>query len=315
MNVFSIGYSLYGLSAAGLLGEFKTNETGTMVEHVLKPTECLIFSSLISAVDPVAVLAIFEEIHVHLGLYFLVFGESLFNDGVTVVLYNTMNALLNVPEVGIKETFMAILSFFFVAFGGAVIGAVNGVFASYITTFTKHVRIVEPLIIFSTAYFAFLQAELVHWSGIISIIAYGITVKKYGFQNLGRESYTTVKYAIKTLASTSDCIIFLYLGMSWFTNNHVWDSGFIIWSIIFILLVTFAYLRYKHREDRRQRYMEESSNGGRSGQEELGMPGASTLSELIEQSSGSGVRCSLSTLAKQLPCRREPPPSGPSVRR
>jgi len=240
LNVFSIGYSLYGLSAAGLLGEFKTNETGTMVEHVLKPTECLIFSSLISAVDPVAVLAIFEEIHVHLGLYFLVFGESLFNDGVTVVLYNTMNALLNVPEVGIKETFMAILSFFFVAFGGAVIGAVNGVFASYITTFTKHVRIVEPLIIFSTAYFAFLQAELVHWSGIISIIAYGITVKKYGFQNLGRESYTTVKYAIKTLASTSDCIIFLFLGVVLIAENHNFHVGFITATILLCLVFRFV---------------------------------------------------------------------------
>ena len=73
--------------------------------------------------------------------------------------------------------------------------------------------------------------------------------------------------------------------------------------VIFILLVTFAYLRYKHREDRRQRYMEESSNGGRGGTEELGMPGASTLSELIEQSSGSGSGLPLlvqRTIAKQI---------------
>ena len=86
-----------------------------MEDKELTATECLIFSSLISAVDPVAVLAIFEEIHVNIGLYFLVFGESLFNDGVTVVLYNTMIALVGMAEVGATEILMAFLSFFCVA--------------------------------------------------------------------------------------------------------------------------------------------------------------------------------------------------------
>ena len=175
----------------------------------------------------------------NIGLYFLVFGESLFNDGVTVVLYNTMIALLDMNSVGPGEIFMATLSFFTVVFGGAFIGFLHGLLVSFITTFTQHVRVVEPLIIFSTAYSAFLLAELFHWSGIISIIAYGITSKRFAFQNISQKSYTTVKCATKTLASTSDCIIFLFLGLVLIEEDHYYHEGFIISTILLCVIIRF----------------------------------------------------------------------------
>jgi len=232
-NVFTIGPSLYGLSKSGILGEFDYNQTTT---NELGMLPCLTFGSLISAVDPVAVLAIFEQIGVNAGLYFLVFGESLFNDGVTVVLYNSMNTLAELPSVRGHDVLMAILSFFTVVFGGAIIGGVHAFFASVMTRFTKHVRVVEPLVILTTAYSAFLWAELFHWSGIISVIAYGVTAKHYAFQNLSQKSFTTVKYAVKTMAATSDCVIFLFLGVSIFTEKQYFHPGFIIATILLCLI-------------------------------------------------------------------------------
>lgn len=64
-----------------------------------------------------AVLTIFEDIHVNVGLYFMVFGESLLNDGVTVVLYNTMIALVKITHVESSHMVTAFFSFFFVVLG------------------------------------------------------------------------------------------------------------------------------------------------------------------------------------------------------
>lgn len=73
-SAFFTGVALYGvcrLEGAGLAG--------------VDLLSCLLFGCIVSAVDPVAVLAVFQEIHINELLHILVFGESLLNDAVTVV--------------------------------------------------------------------------------------------------------------------------------------------------------------------------------------------------------------------------------------
>ena len=76
LNCLAIGFTVWGLSET----------TGvSWIPIRLNMLQCLVFSALLSAVDPVAVLAVFEEIHVNEVLHIVVFGESLLNDAVTVV--------------------------------------------------------------------------------------------------------------------------------------------------------------------------------------------------------------------------------------
>jgi NhaP-type Na+/H+ or K+/H+ antiporter len=63
-------------------------------------------------------------------LYFLLFGESLLNDAVTVVLYNTMVSFSSMPEVRPGDVWKAIAAFFVVSGGGLVIGGACGIFTA-----------------------------------------------------------------------------------------------------------------------------------------------------------------------------------------
>ena len=83
------GFLLYAVQSIGAMGVIRTSPSAHD-EVILSFWEILLFAALISAVDPVAVLAIFQEVGVNPDLYFLVFGESLLNDGVAVVFYKTI---------------------------------------------------------------------------------------------------------------------------------------------------------------------------------------------------------------------------------
>ena len=92
-----------------------------------------------------------------------------------------------------------------------------------------------------SAYFSFVLAETLHWSGIISLIGCGIAQKRYAFMNISQKSLTTVKYGVKTMASLSDVIIFIFLGIVTAKHdelNHHFE--FIFWTVFLCFVVRFV---------------------------------------------------------------------------
>ena len=229
INIFLIGPSLYLSSFFGLFGK----------EIVLPLIECLVFSTLISAVDPVAVLAIFQDIGVNKSLYFLVFGESLLNDAVVITVYNVMTEFADSTDISAANVFLGIMNFVTVSGGGLFIGLLYGVVTALITRFTQNVRVVEPMIVIVIAYMSYVTAELFHFSGIIGIIGCGLMQIEYAKHNISQRSFVTIKYFMKNLSTISDVIIFFFLGKVLVRQTHVWSTTFALAATLFCIIYRF----------------------------------------------------------------------------
>ncbi|XP_065191043.1 Na(+)/H(+) exchanger beta-like [Sycon ciliatum] len=228
-NVFAMALGLYALRAVGAIKVTTTFEF----------PECLLFGAISAAVDPVAVLAIFDEVHVNVSLFILVFGESILNDAVSVVLYQSAETFVALPAVTATDIILAFVSFFTVSIGGLVIGLLFGLVASFITRFTESVQILEVLITFLCGYLSFLSAEIFHFSGILAAIACGLVMRHYLHENISYNSRITIKYFMKMSSAASETIIFVFLGLEAVTNRFIWDTGLVLGTLVFAFLFRF----------------------------------------------------------------------------
>ena len=95
--------------------------------------ESFAFGSLISATDPVAVIAIFKEMDADVNLFAIVFGESIFNDAIGIVMYETVLKIGEVEDRSLgAELFFASADFLFIFIGSLIIGAVLALLIAYL---------------------------------------------------------------------------------------------------------------------------------------------------------------------------------------
>eukprot|EP00076_Gallus_gallus_P014452 XP_015133243.1 sodium/hydrogen exchanger 7 isoform X2 [Gallus gallus] len=206
-------------------------------------TDCLLFGAIISATDPVTVLAIFNELHADVDLYALLFGESVLNDAVAIVLSSSIVAYQptgeNTHAFDAAAFFKSVGVFLGIFSGSFMMGAVTGVVTALVTKFTKlHCfPLLETALFFLMSWSTFLLAEACGFTGVVAVLFCGITQAHYTYNNLSVESRSRTKQLFEVLHFLAENFIFSYMGLALFTfQKHIFSPVFIIGAFIAIFL-------------------------------------------------------------------------------
>ncbi|XP_073740097.1 sodium/hydrogen exchanger 8 isoform X5 [Callorhinus ursinus] len=238
----------------------------------LNMTDSFAFGSLISAVDPVATIAIFNALHVDPVLNMLVFGESILNDAVSIVLTKLGWGMIktgcppsasgegppcarhhsetswtcqaegltrkNMSDVSGWQTFLQALGYFLkMFFGSAALGTLTGLISALVL---KHIDLRKTpslefgmMIIF--AYLPYGLAEGISLSGIMAILFSGIVMSHYTHHNLSPVTQILMQQTLRTVAFLCETCVFAFLGLSIFSFPHKFEISFVIWCIVLVL--------------------------------------------------------------------------------
>ncbi|NXI61634.1 SL9A9 protein, partial [Anseranas semipalmata] len=235
-----IGLIMYGFVKAMVhIGQLKAWEF-----HF---TDCLFFGSLMSATDPVTVLAIFHELHVDTDLYTLLFGESVLNDAVAIVLTYSISIYSpkeNPNAFDAAAFFQSVGNFLGIFAGSFAMGSSYAVVTAlisfmHLTKFTKlcEFPMLETGLFFLLSWSAFLSAEAAGLTGIVAVLFCGVTQAHYTYNNLSSDSKMRTKQLFEFMNFLAENVIFCYMGLALFTfQNHIFNPLFIFGAFVAVLI-------------------------------------------------------------------------------
>ncbi len=170
----------------------------------------LVLGAILSATDPVAVVALFRRLPVPRELATIVESESLLNDAVAVVLYRaTVAAILLSGTNGtvVHAVAQAIVG----VFAGIAIGAA----LAFAAAFALREQIAAPVQSFATfagAYGAYALAERFSWSGIFAVLTFGIVLRELERHRLSVASAEGVEKFWDAAALAANFVLFFLVG-------------------------------------------------------------------------------------------------------
>lgn len=201
----------------------------------------LLIGSVISATDPVAIVAIFKRAKVPESLSTIVQSESLLNDAMAVVLYRTIivMTLLHSGQNAAVLTLLATLA--------GIVGALAlGIAAAYLLALfvvRRNSSIVQLTATIAGAYFVYFTAGIAGGSAIFAVIAFGVALREFERRSMMVDVAVNVERTWDRMALVSNAIIFFLTGAA-LEIGRLTDAPFVAVSALVGIGVARAILAY-----------------------------------------------------------------------
>ena len=232
-STFAVGTGLYWLVNQPLLG---------LVDLGVDYIDCLLFGSLIAPTDPIAVLAMVKKMNLSSITKTRIAGESLFNDGIGVVVFLT---LLTIQQNGIENITIASVGGLFITevVGGIALGSAMGFFGLKLLKYVENEYMeLEVLITISLVLLLPVICHYFHFSAVLGIVVMGLFLN----QNIDADKKADGvqkamgDYVYKfwhLLDETLNAVLFILIGLEIITVFESFRLNYVLISLIVIVLV------------------------------------------------------------------------------
>jgi len=199
-------------------------------------TAALLLGAILSATDPVAVVAVFKRLGAPERLRVLVEGESLFNDATSIVLARILLGVVLAGSVSGVVVAKGAISFVVVFVGGLAVGWVLGLLTGYALGKVED-HFIEITLTTVLAYASYLFAEeVLHVSGVMATIAAGITIGGWGRMKVSHAVRDYLEHFWEYIAFIANALIFLMVGLR-VDLMALWATlGLLLWVFLAMLV-------------------------------------------------------------------------------
>ncbi len=175
----------------------------------------LLLGAILSATDPVAVIALFKRLGAPARLTVLVEGESLFNDATSIVLSRILIGIFAAGSMSVGTVVSGVADFFLVFCGGIATGLVLAELAAWALARVQSNPAIEITLTTVLAYLSFLLAEeLLHVSGVMATLAAGLSYGHRGWMQVSVSVRAYLHHFWEYIGFVATALIFLLVGLN-----------------------------------------------------------------------------------------------------